>query len=47
MMADADEDVLQKNGAGGANALATEQKSIIESTVGATIFDIDIMIFVQ
>jgi len=41
-MADADGD-KQKNGAV-ANALATEHKSTIESTAGATIFDIDIIL---
>jgi hypothetical protein len=43
-MADADGD-KQKNGAV-ANALATEHKSTIESTAGATIFDIDIILCV-
>ncbi len=43
LVTDADGDLLQRKCVG-ANALDTEHKYIIESTAGATIFDIDIMV---
>ncbi len=43
LVTDADGDLLQRNCVG-ANALDTEHKYIIESTAGATIFDIDIIV---